>query len=159
MDIVSTIAIIVDIGTEVIVVLNSLIDALEDAPKVLKSLCAELYAVNDALLQIRTWFENPKLLPPMEVQRDVKTVMKLGAWSRTVWLMKETSVLRPLRRIESHKSSLNLTITAQSRYALFHPTSSMSLTFLQPDRNLSRRPIASYGLLAQSSGEETEERH
>lgn len=129
---VSAIAGLVVIGAKIGASLNEFISGVRDSPKAICSIRNELYAANAALCQIQASFGDPEArLPPKNVQRDIHKIirscqdtfehlqaevqyLKPDTWSRVVWLTKEKHVLEMLRRIDSHKSSLNLIITVMS---------------------------------------------
>jgi N-terminal domain on NACHT_NTPase and P-loop NTPases len=115
-------------GTKVCLCLNDIVGTMRDAPQSAQSVRNELFAVNAALCQIQSLYSDPKSVPSKNAQQDIKVMVrsckdtfqeleavvhdyKPGVWSRLTWLTKEKEVMQLLRRLESHKASLNLIIT------------------------------------------------
>ena len=125
---VSAIATLITTGISLCFTINQLTSSIRDAPKAIQSIRNELFAVNSALCQIQTWCSDDKSRPSKSIQQDIREILsscldtfnelealaeafKPNAWSKLTWFSKENHALRLLRRIESHKASLNLIVT------------------------------------------------
>lgn len=124
-------------GCKLSLTLYDITTTIADVPEEISSIRAEISALNVALGQLDGWVTSasPKTASSGiedEVSKIIAACQETYAgldelissnpqpslWTRIMWIKNGPDAMKLLRRIESHKASLNLILTAISGYVL-----------------------------------------